>query len=233
VDLYAGKLNAGQVKLSKQVHEAQPEAGVLQTFTHYLLGRIDLAQGNSQAAAHEADLILRVPGSGLQVTDLLNAGILYARSGRILSAKQVLRRIEETGKKSPGSAIRSSFHNLQGEILLAQGKALEAENEFVAAAQDFAQPLPHMGLARAYEMEGQWTVAAREWEQVLASYGQILHNDFPPDVAYAELQLGRLYRRMSNPEQARKHYERFLRLWQQADDTQVLANANRELNGLT
>lgn len=231
-DLYAGKLNGARTQLSKQVSEAQPAAGGLQTFSRYLLGSIYLTQGDRQRAAREAELILRVPGSGLQVTDLLNAGTLYARSGRIASARQVLREIDEAGKKFPGSVNRSSKHNLEGEILLTEGKPVEAESAFVAAAQDFAQPLPHIGLARAYEMEGQWNAAAREWEQVLASYGEVLHNGFPPDLAYADLRLGRLYAQASNSEQARNHYERFLKRWQQADDTRLLATVNREINGL-
>ena len=232
-DLHMGKLNAAKARLSKQASDVPPEAGGLQTYTRYLLGRIALARGDRQAAAHEADLILRVPASGLQVTDLLNAGILYVRSGRLGKAKEVLRQIEEAAKRFPSSSNRSGLHNLEGEILLAQAKAAEAESAFVAAAQDFAAPLPHAGLARAYETEGQWKAASQEWEQVVASYGQILHGEFPPDLAYAELKLGRLYRQMNDPAQARQHYERFLQRWQQADDAALLAQANRELTGLT
>jgi tetratricopeptide (TPR) repeat protein/predicted Ser/Thr protein kinase len=233
VDLYRGQLNSAKAKLTQQARAVPPEAGGLQIFTRYLLGRIYLAQGDRQAAAREADLILRVPLSGLQVTDLRNAGILYARSGEIDKAEQVARQIDDLAKKLPSSSNRSGLHNLEGEIFLAQGKAPEAENEFVAAAQDVAKPLTHMGLARAYEMEGQWEAASREWEQVVSSYGQVLHNDFAPDLAYAELQLGRLYRRMNNPALARSHYERFLKRWQEADDAKLLARATREFTGLT
>lgn len=231
-DLYAGKLNAAKLQLSKQVGETQAAAGGLQTFSRYLLGSIHLAQGDKRAAAQEAELILRVPGSGLQVTDQLNAGILFARSGRLGSARDVLRNIEEAGKKFPGAANRSSQHNLEGEIRLAEGKPVEAGSTFVAAAQDFAQALPHLGLARAYEMEGEPGAAAREWEQVLASSGQVLHNGFPPELAYADLRLARIYREASNSEQARNHYKSFLKRWPQADDVQLLANVNRELRGL-
>jgi len=231
-DLYVGKLNAAKARLSKQVGELPSEEGGLQTFSRYLLGRIDLAQGNLQATAHEAEMILRVPMSGLQVTDLRNAGVLYARAGKVGKAQRVAVQIDEILKKFPSSSNRASLRNLEGEIWLAEGKAVEAESAFVAAAQDFAHPMPHRGLARAYEMEGQWAAAAREWEQVVSSYGQVLHNDFAPDLAYAELELGRLYRRMNNPAQARSHYERFLHRWQQADDTELLAKANREFTGL-
>ena len=158
------------------------------------------------------------------------AGLGYWRS---FAETEVLRQIQEAAKRFPSSSNRSELHNLEGEILLAQAKAPDAESAFVAAAQEFAEPLPHAGLARAYETEGQWKAAAQEWEQVLASYGQVLHREFPPDLAYAELQLGRLYRQMNDPAQARQHYERFLQRWQQADDATLLAQANRELSGLT
>jgi len=148
-------------------------------------------------------------------------------------AHRVARQIDEILTKFPSASNRSGFHNLEGEIFLAERNAPAAEAAFVAAAQDFAHPLAHIGLARAYEMEGQREAAAREWEQVLAGYGQILHNDFAPDLAYADLQLGRLYSRMSDPALARSHYERFLRRWRQADDAALLSTANRELTGLT
>ena len=116
---------------------------------------------------------------------------------------------------------------------MAEGKIGEAEGAFVAAAQEVDKPISHIGLARAYEREGQLEAAAREWEQVLADAGQILHNDFPPDLAYADVAVGHLYLRMNNPALARSHYERFLHRWQKADNAELLAKTTRELSGLT
>jgi tetratricopeptide (TPR) repeat protein len=230
-DLYEGKLGAAKAKLAKQILAA-PEDGGLQTFRRYLLGRIHLNQGNWQQATVQADLILRVPSASLQTSDLLNAGILYARAGSINNARLVLHRIDDSQKAFPSSWNESCFQNLEGEIGLAGAKPAEAGDSFMAAAQEYPDFVSHIGLARAYHAQEHWNLAAHGWEQVLRDKGEILQNDFPPDLAYAHLQLARLYRQMNNRDLARSHYEELLRMWQHADALPLLRDAKREVQEL-
>ncbi len=232
-DLYEGKLDAAKAELAEQIQSVPPQSGGLQTFRRYLLGRVHLSQGNLRQARLQADLILRVPSAGLQISDLLNAGILYVRAGRIDNARLVLHRIDDSRKAFASSSNQSSFHNLEGEIWLADATPAEAENSFMSAAQEYPEFFPHAGLARAYQAEKRWDLAAQEWEQVLRREGELLQNDFPPDLVYAHLQLARAYRQMNNRDLARTHYEEVLQMWQHADELPLLSDARRELQALT
>jgi len=231
-DLYEGKLNAAKAKLPAPASEPSRQSGGLETFRHYLLGRIYLSQGNLPEAKLQADLILRTPNAGLQISDLLNAGVLYARAGRIDQASQVLRLIDDARKRFPSSSIQSFFHDLEGEIELADARPAMAEGSFTTAIEDYALVGSHIGLARTYQAERRWDLATREWEQVLRSRGEILHYDFPPDLAYTQLELGRLYGLLEEPDIARTHYEEMIRMEAQADDFPAVNLARSELKEL-
>jgi serine/threonine protein kinase/lipoprotein NlpI len=231
-DLYEGKLQAAQTALTKQVRAVPNSSGGLQTIRRDGLGRILLLHGKQNEASVEATLLLQVPISGLQTYDLLNAGILYARAGRIHEAKQVLGRLDVVRKSVPSSWNRSCFHNLEGEIWLAASTPQQAEQSFAAAVEEYPQTLSHAGLARAYQEQKRWDSAASQWEQVLLGKGEILQDGFPPDLVIAHLQVAQAYREMNKPELARNHYEEVLRMWQHADDIPTLRHAKRELTQL-
>src|SRR5437870_2398213 len=232
-DLYEGKLNAAKDRLVKQIQAMPQRSGGLQTVRRYLLGRILLNQGSSREAKLEADLILQVPSTGLQVYDLLNAGILYARAGRIDQARQVLRQLDHSRQSVPTSWNRSCFHNLEGEIGLAAAKPQQAESSFATAAEEYPQAFSHAGLARAYQTQKRWDLAAREWEEVLHRKGEVLQSDFGRrDPLFAHLQLARVYREMNHRDLARSHYEEVLRMWQYADALPLVTDAKRELREL-
>lgn len=231
-DLHEGKLNSGKNRLVTQITAAPERGEGLQTIRRYLLGRIYLSQRHAGNAVAEADRILRVPSTGLQIFDLMNAGILYARGGQLGRARLLLRRLDGSRKSSPTAWNQSCFFNLEGEIWMAAGKPKEAEKSFALAAQEYPQFLSHMGLASAYQTQKRWDLAAREWERVLQSKGEILQDGYPPDLVNAQLQLARVYREMKNLDLSRSHYQEVLRQWQNADSHRWVADARRELKEL-
>jgi eukaryotic-like serine/threonine-protein kinase len=228
VDLYAGKLDAAKAQLVRQNEVAAPRNGGLQTIRRYLLGRIDLSQDHVREAKLEADRILQEPAAGLQIYDLLNAGILYARAGRIDRAREVARRLDDARRSVPTSWSQSCFHNLEGEIGIALATPEDAARSFAAAAQEYPQAFSYAGLARAYQTQQQWELAVHDWEQALRRKAEILQDGYPPDLAYAHLQLARAYRRLRQFNLARSHYEEMLRMWQDGDDLPMLTDARRE-----
>jgi tetratricopeptide (TPR) repeat protein len=232
-DLYEGKLEAARVELARQIQAVPAQSGGLQLFRRYLLGCINLSQGNLRMAEFQADFMLRVPATGLQTSDLLNAGRLYARAGRIDKARQVLRRLDNSRNAIPSSWNQDNFHNLEGEILLAEAKPGQAEISFAASDRGFAPFISSSGLARAYHAQRRWNLSAQEWEKLLGERNEILQNGFPLDLVVAHLELARVYRKMNNSELARKQYEEVLRMWQHADKLTLLWDAKRELLELT
>ena len=227
-DLYEGKLDAARTKFSSRIQAIPLQTGGLQLVRCYLLGRIYLIQGKPHEASRQADLILRTPDAGLQITDLLAAGILYARGERTNKARQVALQLNKSRKSVPSSWQRSSLENLQGEILLAENKPAQAEAAFLAAAGEYPNSLSHMGLARVYQVQQRWEIAAQEWEKVLGAQGEILENEFPPDLVFAHLELARAYRTLNDRNRALSHYKDLLRLLQDADDLPTFRQAKGE-----
>jgi eukaryotic-like serine/threonine-protein kinase len=231
-DLYEGKLGAARSELARQIQAVPPQSGGLQLFRRYLLGRIYLTKGNAREAELQADLILRAPGSSFQGADFLNAGTLYARGGRLAKARQVLRRLDELQKAIPSSSNQENLRNLEGEILLAEAKPGQAEISFSIPSQAFSPFIASTGRASAYQVERRWDLAAAEWEKVLEESGEILQSGFPPDLVVAHLELARVYHQINHRDLARKHYEEALRMWQHADELNLLRDARREYQEL-
>jgi tetratricopeptide (TPR) repeat protein len=227
-DLYEGKLDAARTKLSSRIQVLPVQTGGLQTVRCYLLGRIYLTEGRPQKASLQADLILRTPEARLQINDLLDAGILYARAKQTSKARQVLLRLNNSWKSVASSWKRSSFDNLRGEILLAENKPEQAETAFLAAGVEYPSSLSHIGLAHVYQAQQRWEIAAREWEKILGAQGEILENEFPTDLLFAHLELARASRKMKDRSGALSRYKDFLRLLRHADDLPIFQQAKRE-----
>lgn len=231
-DLYEGKLEAAKGELSRQIGSRHGTSGVLQPFRRYLLGRIFVSQGDSTKAGQQAGFILSLPADSLQIVDLLNAGVIYARAGMVNDARRVFRRLEERRASIPTGWNQSCLRHLDGEIKLADANPTAAESIFVTAIQEYPQAASHAGLARAYQAQTKWELAAQEWEEVVKRKGEILQADFPLDLTDAHLQLARAYRATNNPGRARFHYETVLKMWRNADSP-LLATTTRELQGFT
>jgi tetratricopeptide (TPR) repeat protein/predicted Ser/Thr protein kinase len=231
--LYEGRLASAANELATQIQAVSPQSGGLQAFRRYLLGRIHLLHTRLPEAELQADLILRTPPDRLHGADLFHAGILYARAGLLPKARQVLRRLGELKKTIPSSSKQEYFRNLEGEISLAESNPKKAAISFLIPIQSYAPSVASAGLARAYQVERRWDPATVEWEKVLAEKGEILQNGFPPDLAITHLELARLYRTLKNLDLARKHYEEALRLWQHADEFNLLRDARQEYRQLS
>ena len=227
-DLYEGKLESARAALGSQIRASSKQEEGLQAIRRNLLGRIFLSQGNLRAAGLEALVISAAPATGLQTYDLLNAGTLYARSRSMDQAHEVLRRMDLSRRSVPSGWNQSCYHNLEGEIRMAEANPEKAAESFTRAARDYPQIFSHAGLARAFEMQKRWSLVAQEWEQVLEHKGEVLQDGFPPDLAYAHLQAARAYRVINNRDPARRHYADFLRMWQGSDQLRLLEDVRRE-----
>jgi tetratricopeptide (TPR) repeat protein len=161
----------------------------------------------------------------LQISDLLQAGVVYARAGNTKAARRALARLAQTWKAGPSSWKRSGSKNLEGEIFLADRQPQQAETAFLAADPPFRS---YIGLARVYQAQQRWADEVRQWENVLAAKGDILHHEFPLDVLTAHLELARAYRALKDQNRALSHYQEVVRLLRNADDIPSFREAKRE-----
>ena len=231
-DLYEGKLEAARAELVRQIQAVPAQSGGLQLFRRYLVGRIYLIQNNWRAAELQADLMLQVPSTELQASDLLGAGTLYARAGKVDKARQVVRRLDESRKSIQSSSNLENFHSLEGEILLAETKTAQAAISFAAAGEGFAPFIASTGLARAYQEQRRWDLSSSAWEKVISQRNEILQSGFPPDLVVAHLEAARAYIQMNNRDLALKHYQEIVRMWPHGDDLSILRQARHELQDL-
>jgi len=231
-DLHEGKLSAAEAKLSVGLPQKSASRDSLSTTRRYLLGRIRLLTGDSEGGQRQAMLILAMPPSDLQIIDVRLAGELLVDAGNRKLARQVLRRLATIRQETPSGWNNASFHSLEGEILLAEGKIDQALAALHAAVGEFPDPVFHLALARAHERRQDFVHASQELEQFLKTQGQIFQHGFPPDLALAHLELGRVYRRTNDLTRARFQYEQFLAMWRQGDDLPVRHLAVHELQQL-
>ena len=231
-DLYEGKLDSASSELRRQL-QSTPHTEGLQLVRRYLLGRILLSQSRKPEAALQADQMLHAPSSTLQTSDLLQAGVLYARAGELRKARWVLARLDQSRQSSPSSWADSSFHNLEGEIHIAEANMNDAQISFTAAARALPQAASHLGLARIYQEQSDPTSAAEELEKVIMNGGEILQNDFPPDLALAHFQLAYIYQQTNRKDLAITHCREMLRMWQHADDGRLLREAKTLFTEMT
>ena len=232
VTLYEGKLTAAAQQLKATLGPDHKSTNGAQTIDRALLGRTYLIVGAAGLARQQADLILAAPESDLQTIDLLSAGSLYSNAGQPGRARHVLAQLDAAQKIHATSWNKSTFHLLAGEIALAEGKHDQAISQFLNAEKEYPQFLSHLGLARAYQAEQKWELAAHEWQEVLNARGRILFNGFPPDLVMANLELARNYRNLKKKADARIYYELFTRLWRNAENLPVRKQAAKELSSL-
>ena len=233
--IYEGRLTSAAEQLRADIRWDQTQASKsAELLRRYLLARIFVARGTIAPARRELELILTSgEPEALQAEDLRRTGTLYGRLEDVKSAEGVLHKLELLELNLPTSFNKSCFHNLAGEIALAQGRFGEAVELFSTAMTEYPQFASHEGLARAYQAQHDWDRAVSGWQQVLADRGEILQDCFPADWVMAHLELGRVYDRLGDLTRARSEYEEFLQIWQYADELPVRQQALHEWQGIT
>jgi eukaryotic-like serine/threonine-protein kinase len=235
ITIYEGKLTSATAQLNADIRWDQTQASKsAELLRRYLLARVFVERGMIAPARRELKLIVTAgEPEALQAEDLRRTGTLYARIGDVKSAESVLHKLELLGAKLPTSFNESCFHDLAGEIALAQGRLGPAAELFSTAMTEYPQFASHEGLARSYQAQQEWDRAVAGWQQVLEDRGEILQDSFPADCVLAHLELGRIYHRLGDLARARSEYEEFFRIWQNADELPVRQQALREWQEMT
>lgn len=232
--IYEGKFAEAIRQLNAGIDQDQKTGNKFpEILRRFLLARSHFVRGESHSVIEQLEIILTTGSEAVFPYDLWRAGDLYLRVEKPDKAAEMLKRLEAGMKTSPIPFMKSCYWDLKGEILLAKKNPTGAIQSFLKA--DAEQPLfiSHKGLARAYDQIGNLKGAAVEWQRVIESRGEILRDDFPAEWVLAHLELARIQRRLHETEDAKRNYDQFLRIWQQADSLPVREQALQERKELT
>jgi tetratricopeptide (TPR) repeat protein len=122
---------------------------------------------------------------------------------------------------------QASLHRLKGEIELAEKKYDEAINSFSMAAQLGAAEIEE-NLAYGFLRKGDWEAAIEKYLEFL----KVEPLGYEPQESWilAHYQLGKLYQKKGQPEEARRYFQRFLEIWKEGDlDLPALSDARKQL----
>ncbi len=142
-------------------------------------------------------------------------GLLEIKQDRLHKAGNQLRIIGDATLQEEFAPHIRRFYHLNGEILLARGRAEDALVNFPLAIQSYDHPLYRETLARAYAASGRHEEAEKELVRLIELTDARL--DIPIHYVKAHYQLGKLYEQMGRRAEAKAMYEQFLSLWGEAD----------------
>ncbi len=166
-------------------------------------------------------------------------GLLSARAGHFGTAEAVLRLLEKNAAIRQSPPAEARVLQLRAEIALGQGNLGEAAQSAAAAVQIRSSAFALETLARVQRALGRKPEAIETYRRILARAGERALNDSegPADffpsffrVVRIHYELGRLLEESGEWEEARKHYQEFLRRWAKADpELTVVQDLRRRL----
>jgi tetratricopeptide (TPR) repeat protein len=150
----------------------------------------------------------------------------FASAGQAQRARAMLRREEAQPRDSIDQRLAEpTLHRLRGEVLIAEGKPLEAIPELRESEMAVDGPvsacviciLPSLGIA--FDRAGMPDSAIAVFERYFETpTSQRLNLDLDvANVPRLSRRLGELYEAKGNRQKAAAHYRRFVDLWQNAD----------------
>lgn len=228
-DILEGKLKSASQQLEFDVLlDNKDENEVAELIRRHLLARTLLLQNRRAEALKQLESMLRMLSeqpTGTRPHERLVAGTLLVALGDLAGAKRLLKELEEARSSA---FAQNCYHNLGGEIALAEGRAADAVLSFSLAAAQYPRVITTQGLARASMTQGDWHSARAQWSQVIAAKGESLREHFAAEWVLAHLELARANRALGDLDAARAEYDRFLKLWGKGDDLPVIQAAAAE-----
>ncbi len=197
------------------------------------LKRYSLAAETSKWALDVARKVMEV---GYQEIALHQVGLASLGLGRVGEAKDAAQQLHDLiGRTSYPKSMRR-YEHLMGQIDLTEGHPEQAIPHFERAIS----LLPHQmetadeqafyydALATAYYQSGDWSKAIETYKAITPlTTGRLCWGDI---YARSFYWLGKCYQKSGNSAEVRANYERFLKLWEKADEElPEFADAKKEL----
>jgi tetratricopeptide (TPR) repeat protein len=232
--IYQGRLSDAAEQLDRGIRlDDQRNNQVYRMLRQGLRARVRWSRGDERGARQDLNSILAIDDDvDTSVPYLLTtAGRLALDMGDVQSARRALDRIRRVQRPDDGLPSAGAS-DLEGGLLLAEGRVPEAIERFQASRAQYPLHESLSDLARAYQAQRDWKHAAGTWQKVVDAQGLILRSGHPAEWVLAHLELARSLRALGDVAGARKAYETFLRLWQDADRSALLERAAREFHEL-
>ena len=229
IDLYQGRFKDATAS-KKAARELASERGDTWAEAHrllyvgYFLSEIGELDDAAEAYGEALQLAHSVSDLNLDLQHLM--GLLELKQGRLHKAGNRLRIIGDATLQEEFAPHIRRFYHLDGEILLARGRAEDALINFSLAIQSYDHPLYRETLARAYAASGRHEEAEKEFVRLIELNDARL--DIPIHFVKAHYQLGKLYQQMGRDPDAKAMYEQFLGFWGEADTPVAEVDGARE-----
>ncbi|HEY6767448.1 MAG TPA: protein kinase [Candidatus Sulfotelmatobacter sp.] len=197
---------------------------------HYQLARVELAQGNINAASSDAGRYAELVKPFGNAGSLERAGSLAVDLMDLKSAKAFAAAIEKQARTHRDSFAEMELHTLEGEIALAQGHRRQAVSEERKAVDFLTSYEPLMALGEACEQERDWNCSIQAYVQYLQQKGAVLRHDIAFDWAVTNYRLARVYVASGDRKDGIEYCQRFLALVSSADSgLPAVVRATRDL----
>ncbi len=239
----------GMYEKSKEQAQLGVELGELlgetdwSSWFHLYLAYLKLKSSDLENALEECDAAWNIASeAGIlprQREALYLQGRIYLEMDSLDKASGAARELKELIDSNIHRKSERLYLNLRGMIELKRGNFQKAVEHFQQAlallpAQselEFGQALFFEPLASAYFEAGDWDEAQKEYERIIAlTTGRLLYGDI---YARSFYMLARVYEKRGMRKQASEHYEKFLRLWKDADQgIREIDDAKKRLNAL-
>lgn len=193
------------------------------------LARLYLHLGRQADALRQLQPLADYQASPSRVSELRQAGLLLAETGRLKEAEAVLLRLEQISRDAPSSRNQGIAAQLRGELEWRGGRTTHAQKHFELARAKWDDPLVLWSLARFLEARGNLKGALSLYQEVVARKGTILRYECGDLWVLANLQAGRCHLRMGNRLEADRYYGEFFRHWEPGgSELEVVKQARRE-----
>lgn len=194
----------------------------------YLLGEVLLARGKTTEARREVRKLAAAVAHG-DAEELRRTGIQAVAQGELGSARQLLSQLGRLNESQDTGYTHSCYYNLKGAMELADGKTEAAEESQHRAVVFYPSFNAHYAAGEVYAAEHEWVKAGPAFQRYLDFKGEIIGEDSPSDWVLGNLRLARILAQSGDAKQSLQYYDRFLRLWANADaDLPVLREARGE-----
>ena len=227
------------VALAQESHRVfdEIEYRLLLAYSELQLGRFPQA---AEALKPVLELSQKTITPGNQELALHLLGLASLGMGQIEEAKRISQQLRQLVERTSCLKRLRYYDYLTGRIVLAEGRSEQAIHDLEQAIALLPsqqegvvdeQAYYYDGLGTAYYQNGDWPKAIETYNRVIGlATGRLRWGDI---YARSYYWLGKIHQRTGNNVEAAAHYERFLKLWKNADiGLPEVADAQKQLEAL-